>query len=95
MKQYYVYILTNKGNTVLYTGCSSDLVKRNWQHKNKIVDSFTAKYNINKLVYYEVLYDPQNMIKREKTIKNMVRRKKLALINSVNPRFQDLAEDLI
>ncbi|OGK33867.1 hypothetical protein A3F58_03825, partial [Candidatus Roizmanbacteria bacterium RIFCSPHIGHO2_12_FULL_37_9b] len=68
-KNYFIYIATNKTNTVLYTGITNNLVKRIYQHKNKIVSSFSSKYNINKLVYYEVFQDVNDTIKREKQIK--------------------------
>lgn len=74
-QQYYVYIMTNKGNTVLYTGITRDLKKRVYQHKEKLVDGFTQKYNITKLVYYEVFEDPENAISREKQIKAGSRKK--------------------
>ena len=69
-KQYYVYIMTNKINTVLYTGVTSDLKKRIWEHKEKVIDRFTKKYNINKLVFFEIYNDPENAILREKTNKS-------------------------
>jgi len=70
VKQFYVYILTNKRNGTLYTGVTSDLVKRVWQHKEGLVDGFTEKYNVKTLVYYEVFYDADSAITREKQIKN-------------------------
>ena len=90
MKQYYVYILTNKSNHVLYTGITNNLIKRIYEHKNKLADGFTQKYNVNKLVYYEMFEDPENAINREKTIKNLLRIKKLALIKAKNPEFKEL-----
>lgn len=95
MKQYFVYILTNKLNTVLYIGVTDNLIKRTYQHKNKLVDGFTKKYNINKLVYFEIYDDPTNAIKREKTIKNLLRRKKIELIKSTNPEFRDLYPEIL
>lgn len=95
-KQYYNYIATNQRNTVFYNGFTDDLLKRIWQHKNKVdPKSFTTKYNIDKLVYYEIYQDPLTGIKREKQIKNLVRRKKIELIKSMNPEFKDLYDDLI
>ncbi|MEK7534445.1 MAG: GIY-YIG nuclease family protein [Patescibacteria group bacterium] len=94
-KQYYVYIATNKINTVLYTGVTNDLIKRMYQHKNKMVAGFTSKYNINKLVYFEVYIDITEAIKREKQIKGGSRQKKINLIKKVNPTFKDLYEDII
>lgn len=89
-KKGYVYILTNTNNTVLYTGVTSDLVKRVYEHKNKMVQGFTEKYNLHKLVYYEVFDDMMNAITREKQIKGWLRRKKIALIEKTNPNWTDL-----
>ncbi|MDO8576789.1 MAG: GIY-YIG nuclease family protein [Candidatus Daviesbacteria bacterium] len=94
-KQYYVYILTNFTNTVLYTGITNDLVRRVYEHKQKLVSGFTEKYNVIKLLYYEVFQDPRNAIKREKTIKNLLRRKKIDLIQAKNPTFSDLYSSII
>jgi len=91
---YSVYIMTNKGNTVLYTGVTSGLKGRVWQHKNKVVGGFTKKYNINKLVHCENFEDAYSAITREKQIKNLVRRKKIALIEKENPLWKDLYDDL-
>jgi len=93
-KQYYVYIMTNKRNAVLYTGVTSDLIKRVYEHKAKLVNGFTKKYNINKLVFYEVFNDVHNAIVREKQIKAGSRQKKIDLINGMNPKWQDLYENL-
>jgi len=93
-KQYYVYILTNKRNTVLYTGVTSDLIKRVYEHKAKLVSGFTKKYNVNKLVYYEVFNDIYNAIVREKQIKAGSRQKKIDLINGMNSKWEDLYERL-
>jgi len=89
-KQYYVYIITNQRNTVLYTGVTSDLYKRMYEHKEKLVKGFTQKYNINKLVYYEVFSHPEEAIGAEKKIKGWTRNKKIDLIKSINPEFRDL-----
>jgi putative endonuclease len=94
-KKAFVYIMTNKRNTVLYTGVTSNLIKRVYEHKEKLVEGFTKKYNINKLVYYEVFDDITNAITREKQIKAGSRRKKIELIESVNKEWKDLYEDLI
>jgi len=83
-KQYYVYVLTNKNNRVLYTGVTNDLKKRVYEHKEKFVNGFTKKYNVSKLVYYEILEDPENAILREKKIKAGPRQKKIDLINNMN-----------
>jgi putative endonuclease len=89
-KQYYVYIMTNIHNTVLYTGITSHLERRVYEHKEKLVDGFTKKYNVTKLVYYEVYEDPENAISREKQIKGGSRQKKIDLINTVNREWLDL-----
>jgi putative endonuclease len=86
--------MTNKRNTVLYTGVTNDLRRRVYQHKEKKADSFTSKYNINKLVYYELSEDVRSAISREKQIKAGSRAKKIALINKKNPDWQDLYSDL-
>ena len=83
-KQYYVYIMTNKNNTVLYTGVTNDLKKRAYQHREKLIAGFTKRYNINKLVHYEISRDVKSAIAREKKIKGGPRTKKIELINSTN-----------
>ena len=93
-KQYYVYIMTNKINTVLYTGVTSDLKKRIWEHKEKVIDGFTKKYNINKLIFFEIYNDPENAILREKQIKAGSRIKKVELIIGINPEWKDLYDKL-
>jgi len=87
---YYVYILTNKSRT-LYTGVTNELKRRVYQHKHKLVPGFTLKYNINRLVFFEMTADVRAAISREKQIKGWIRRKKIALIESVNPSWQDLS----
>lgn len=89
-RQYYVYILTNYTNSVFYTGVTNNLIKRIWEHKQKFVDGFTKKYNIWKLVYYEISENIETAILREKQIKNWRREKKLMLIKKVNPEFKEL-----
>jgi putative endonuclease len=89
-RQYCVYILTNQNNTVLYTGVTNNLPRRTYEHKTKLVDGFTKRYNINKLVYYEVFDRIENAILREKQIKGGSRAKKVALIKSMNPQWSDL-----
>ncbi|PIZ64237.1 GIY-YIG nuclease [Candidatus Roizmanbacteria bacterium CG_4_9_14_0_2_um_filter_39_13] len=89
-KQYYVYILTNKLHTVLYTGITGNLLKRIWQHKNKVVEGFTEKYNVNMLVYYEVFEDVSTAILREKRLKKWNRQWKERLINEMNSSWNDL-----
>jgi len=93
-KLYAVYIITNHWNTVLYVGITSNLPKRIWEHKNKVVDGFTKKYNLNKLVYYEVFSRPNQAIDREKKLKSLNRDKKIQLINDFNPEWEDLYEKL-
>ncbi|MDD5749191.1 MAG: GIY-YIG nuclease family protein [Patescibacteria group bacterium] len=94
-KQYFVYILASYKHGTLYTGIISDLSKRILQHKEKFYpQSFTAKYNINKLVYYEIHEDPYEAISREKQIKNLLRIKKIKLIEEKNPNWQDLHNEL-
>ncbi|MBI1806520.1 MAG: GIY-YIG nuclease family protein [Ignavibacteria bacterium] len=93
-KQYYVYILTNKNNSVLYTGVTGNLGARVYQHREKSVPGFTKRYNITKLVYYEVFDDPYNAIVREKQIKAGSRRKKMTLIESMNKEWKDLSDEI-
>jgi len=93
-KQYYVYIMTNKNNTVIYTGITNNLKKRIYEHKEKIIRSFTSRYNVNKLVYYEVFEDIYNAISREKQIKSGSRRKKIDLVNNFNPQWKDLYNEI-
>jgi len=93
-KQGYVYIMANKRNTVIYTGVTSDLQKRIYEHKQKVVDGFTKNYKVDKLVYYEVFDDIVTAIAREKQIKGGSRAKKIALIRGMNPEFKDLYDEL-
>ena len=93
-KQYYVYVMTNSRNTVLYVGVTNDLIRRVYEHKEKLADGFTRKYNIAKLVYYEVFEDIENAILREKQIKAGSRQKKVQLINSINREWHDLYDEL-
>ena len=93
-KQYYVYIMTNKTDTVLYTGVTNDLSRRIYQHKTKSIKGFTKKYKITKLVYYEIFDDVENAILREKQIKGGSREKKLQLVNNINSKWQDLYGNL-
>ena len=89
--QYYVYILTNKSNNVLYIGMTNDIKRRVYEHKNKLIDGFTAKYNVNKLVYFECTNDVKSAIEREKILKKWARVKKINLIQMQNPTWQDLS----
>ena len=94
MKTFYVYIATNKSNKVLYTGITDNIYRRMFEHENKLhPDSFTAKYNVNKLIYVESTQYINNAIAREKEIKGWTRSKKLNLIESINPNYANLLED--
>lgn len=95
MKTYYVYIMTNKNNNVLYTGITNNLERRVFEHRNKFIKGFTEKYNINKLVYYEETDDVGEAIYREKQLKNWHRQWKVNLINSFNKEWRDLSEDFL
>lgn len=88
----YVYILTNRTNSVFYIGVTSNLQKRLYEHKNSILKGFTQKYNISKLVYYEQISSIENAIKREKQLKNWHRQWKIDLIKKLNPDFKDLSQ---
>ena len=92
MRQYYVYIMTNRSRT-LYTGVTNNLMRRVYEHKNKLIDGFTKKYNITKLDYYELTSEITSAIAREKQIKGWLRKKKIALIESANPHWKDLSEE--
>jgi len=95
MKQGYVYILFNKRNGTLYVGVTSNLVKRVYEHKEKLADGFAKRYNVDKLGYYETFSTMVDAIKREKQIKSGSREKKLALIEGINPEWKDLYDDII
>ena len=92
--QYFVYIMTNKWNTVLYTGVTNNLIRRVYEHKGKMIGGFTRRYNVTKLVYYEAFEDIENAILREKQIKDVSRHKKIELINSMNNKWRELYEEL-
>ncbi|HZJ82213.1 MAG TPA: GIY-YIG nuclease family protein [Clostridia bacterium] len=91
---YYVYMLTNWNNKVLYTGVTNNLERRIYEHKNKLLKGFTAQYNVNKLVYFDYTSDVESAILREKQIKGWTREKKNALIESMNPDWNDLSDEL-
>ncbi len=93
-KQFYIYLMTNNSNNVIYTGVTSNLKKRVYQHKKKIIKGFTSKYKINKLVYYEIFKDAYTAISREKKIKGGSRKKKIELIENFNPNWDDLYEEI-
>lgn len=90
----YVYIMTNQHNTTLYVGVTNNLVRRIWEHKNKIHKGFTARYNINKLVYYEYYEDVLTAITREKSLKDRNRQYKNELISKMNPDLVDLYDSI-
>ena len=92
-KQYYVYILVNDKNGTLYIGVTSDLAKRTYEHKNKLIPGFTSKYNLNKLVYFETTDNPETAIIREKQLKKWSRGWKIRLIEKANPNWEDLSKD--
>ena len=95
LKQPAIYILASKRNGTLYTGVTSDLVKRTWQHKNDLADGFTRKYSVHMLVYYKLADEMRAAIAREKQIKGGSRARKLALIESMNPGWRDLYDDIL
>jgi putative endonuclease len=92
MKQYYVYILANE-RRMLYTGVTNDLMRRIYEHKNHLVDGYTKKYKISKLVYYDQTNDIYEAITREKQIKGWLRQKKIRLIESINPTWDDISKN--
>ena len=94
-KQFYVYILASKPNGTLYTGVTSNLIQRVWQHKNDVIQGFTRKYNVKTLVYYEVHENAESALKREKRIKRWRRAWKLGLIENSNPEWRDLYGNIL
>lgn len=94
IRNYYVYIVSNKSNT-LYIGVTNNLVRRIYEHKNKLTEGFTNKYNINTLVYFEVLETPMDAIEREKYLKGKSRKYKLDLIYKANPKWNDLYDEIL
>jgi len=93
MKNYYVYLLTNWNNKVMYVGITNNLERRIYEHKNKLINGFTKKYNINKLVYYEETSDVNSALSREKEIKKWRREKKDTLVLNSNPEWKDLSDE--
>ncbi|MFC1792528.1 GIY-YIG nuclease family protein [Planctomycetota bacterium] len=91
-RQYYVYIMTNRSGT-LYIGVTNNIKQRVYQHKNKLIEGFTKKYNIDRLIYVETFSDVNSAIAREKTIKGWLRKKKIELIKEANPDWKDLSEN--
>ena len=94
-KDYFIYILASQRNGTLYIGITSDLIKRVWQHKEKLADGFTKKYNVNRLVYFEQFRDPESAIRREKRLKKYTRQWKINIIEKENPEWKDLYETLV
>ncbi len=94
-KESYIYILFNRKNGTLYVGVTSDLIKRIYQHKNKLIEGFTKKYGVDKLGYYEIYSDIESAIAREKQIKAGSRKKKIDLIEKINPNWDDLYDSLL
>jgi len=92
MKEYFVYIMANRSKTI-YTGVTNDLERRVSEHKQGLIKGFTSRYNIKKLVYFESGFDIHEAISREKTIKGWLRKKKIALIESMNPLWKDLSDN--
>jgi len=92
MSQYFVYMLTNKSNKVLYIGVTNNLERRMYEHRNKMIDGFTKRYNLTKLGYFEETSDVRSAIQREKQLKNWHRDWKISLINRFNPNWNDLSE---
>jgi putative endonuclease len=92
-RQYFAYIMTNSTNTVLYTGMTNDLARRVWEHREKLIKGFTSRYNVSKLVYYEIFNTAYDAIEREKQIKAGSWQKKIDLINAANPEWKDLYND--
>ncbi len=95
MKQYYIYILASKRNGTLYVGVTNDLLRRVYEHKNNLIEGFTKKYGVHKLVYFEETFDIESAILREKRLKKWNRKWKLELIKKVNPNWEDLYDGLL
>ena len=93
-KHFFVYMLASNRNGTLYIGVTSDLPKRIWEHKNKVVDGFTKKYKVDRLVWFQACPDAEAAIVREKQLKEWQRKWKLELIETTNPYWRDLYEDL-
>ena len=91
MNHYYVYIITNWNNKVLYIGVTNNIARRIYEHKNKLIDGFTKKYNVYKLVYLEEMNDVEAAISREKQLKGWNKDKKIMLIQSINPKWNELS----
>ena len=94
-KQFFIYIMTNKRKGTLYIGVTSDLPARVWQHKSNLIEGFTEKYKLHKLVYYEQHENIYSAIKREKQMKKWQRQWKLEIVEKLNPHWKDLYEEII
>lgn len=94
-KSYFVYILTNFKETTFYIGVTSNLQKRIWEHKNKVIEGFTEKYNVDRLVYFEQTEDVETALNREKQLKRWHRQWKINLIKEFNPEMRDLFESIV
>ncbi len=92
-KRYYVYLLTNWNNNVMYVGMTNNLERRLYEHKNKLVKGFSSKYNLNKLVYFEETSEVRSALEREKEIKKWRREKKNSLVKGMNPEWKDLSKE--
>ena len=92
---YYIYMLTNKADTVLYIGVTNDLIRRLYEHKNELVEGFTKRYHLHKLVYFEEYSQVEYALEREKQLKKWVRAKKNALVEKNNPHWDDLSDTLL
>ena len=93
MNAYYVYILTNWNDQVMYIGVTNDLQRRLYEHRHHLVEGFTSKYNVHKLVYFEQTTDVKSAIEREKQLKGWRRERKNELVETINPAWKDLSED--
>ena len=91
--EYYVYILTNRNNRVMYIGVTNDLARRLYEHKQELVEGFTKRYHVHKLVYYEQTTDVRSAIAREKQLNGWLRARKNELVETMNPEWRDLSED--
>ena len=94
MKNMYIYFMTNKNNTSLYVGVTNNLVRRVYEHKNHLLDGFTAHYDLHKLVYYEIFEDEQTASQREKYLKKCYRKTKNKLVTQMNPEWEDLYDSI-
>ena len=93
--QYYIYILTNWNDKVMYIGVTNNLKRRVYEHKNEVIDGFTKKYHVHKLVYYETTTDVKAALEREKQLKGWRREKKNSLVTDMNPNWKDLYDERV